>query len=60
MPDLYAALIEQWGDTAGMLDDPAMWEKPKRKPLVVAKGHCKKCGKHIGRGVVFHEKACNG
>ncbi len=23
-------------------------------------GRCRKCGKHIGRGVRFHEKACKG
>lgn len=26
----------------------------------VAKGECPKCGKHIGRGVFFHMKGCNG
>lgn len=26
----------------------------------VVKGACKKCGKHIGKGVHFHEKTCEG
>lgn len=26
----------------------------------IAKGVCSKCGKHIGRGLHFHEKACQG
>jgi hypothetical protein len=28
--------------------------------FVPAKGCCKKCGKHIGRGLHFHTKACRG
>jgi hypothetical protein len=24
------------------------------------RGACQKCGKHIGRGVAMHRKACNG
>lgn len=24
------------------------------------KGHCPKCGQHIGRGVAFHAKSCKG
>ena len=32
--------------------------RPSNKP--VQKGCCPKCGKHIGRGVAFHVKACDG
>lgn len=24
-----------------------------------AKGACKKCGRHVGRGLAMHQKACN-
>jgi hypothetical protein len=27
---------------------------------VIAKGTCRKCGKHVGKGVHFHEKTCEG
>lgn len=34
-------------------------EPKKGKPLpVLQKGCCKHCGKKIGRGLHFHEKAC--
>lgn len=26
----------------------------------VPKGHCPKCGKHIGKGLHFHRRACKG
>lgn len=26
----------------------------------VPKGHCRKCGRHIGRGVMLHAKKCKG
>jgi hypothetical protein len=29
-------------------------EPAKKMP----KGHCRHCGKHIGRGIAFHEKRC--
>lgn len=30
-------------------------------PVVMMKpGWCAKCGKHIGRGIAFHVKKCNG
>lgn len=32
----------------------------KASPVSVPKGHCPKCGKHIGRGLHFHVKACSG
>lgn len=37
-------------------------EKPQKQaePAVVPKGHCAKCGLHIGRGVKLHEKRCEG
>ena len=28
--------------------------------LIRPKGECKKCGKHIGRGVGFHTRNCKG
>lgn len=27
---------------------------------IAPKGTCRKCGKHIGRGIAFHERACRG
>ena len=33
-----------------------VWAEPAAKP----KGHCPKCGKHIGRGIHWHQKKCNG
>ena len=29
-------------------------------PVALPRGCCRKCGKYIGRGVRFHEKACRG
>lgn len=39
---------------------PPKPEKAKTEPLptLVKKGCCKHCGKAIGRGLHFHEKAC--
>lgn len=38
-------------------------EKPQRQAepeqAAVPKGHCAKCGQHIGRGVKLHEKRCD-
>lgn len=34
--------------------------KPLPAPAIAKKGTCPKCGKHIGRGVHFHEKTCKG
>lgn len=35
--------------------------KPPPKPMPMPKpGYCRICGKHIGRGVAFHEKRCHG
>lgn len=34
-------------------------EKPE-SVKAVPKGHCRKCGKYIGRGVYFHERKCTG
>ena len=33
---------------------PKVVEKPFKK------GYCRKCGEHIGRGIAFHEKRCEG
>lgn len=30
------------------------------KAAKTPKGVCHKCGKHIGKGIAFHTKACNG
>lgn len=38
------------------------WDKPKKPGAMpekkAAKGDCRFCGEHIGRGVALHEKAC--
>ena len=33
---------------------------PVKAIIIAARGHCSKCGKKIGKGVHFHEKACRG
>ena len=35
---------------------------PPKKPAasLLLKGTCPKCGKHVGKGVHFHMKACDG
>lgn len=53
---------------AGILPPVSRFEREKweaerappepEKPL--AKGACRHCGVHIGRGVHFHERACQG
>jgi hypothetical protein len=36
-------------------------EQTSQEPVKMVKaGECPKCGKHIGRGVGFHAKACKG
>jgi hypothetical protein len=51
------------------MDDDVDWalldfDEPKKAGAVKAapalKGVCPKCGKHIGRGLHFHVKACVG
>jgi hypothetical protein len=32
----------------------------KKKPEEVAKGVCPKCRRHIGKGMHFHIRACDG
>lgn len=49
---------------ATMIDQDTDWAlvdftEPK-KPEPAVKGQCAKCGKHIGKGVKFHEKTCRG
>lgn len=46
-------LIE--AEERGLYIDP-----PPRVPIVVPKGQCVKCGRHIGRGIWRHEKNCRG
>jgi hypothetical protein len=44
---------EEWNET------PREREARKRKVVAeVPKGTCPTCGKHIGRGLHFHMKAC--
>lgn len=53
---------------AGWFDSPDKIEPTEQKfctpcaplPVEPAKGHCPKCGKHIGRGIGFHKKRCEG
>ena len=35
-------------------------DAPEIQPAAVDPGTCRKCGARIGRGVRFHERACNG
>ena len=42
---------------------PEEWPKviPFPPPKVeLGRGHCKKCGRYIGKGIAFHTKACKG
>lgn len=45
-------------DTDWVLVDFTPPKKPE--PKTIEKGACPKCGKHIGRGLHFHVKACEG
>lgn len=36
------------------------FDPPKPEVKADDKGTCPKCGRHIGKGVHFHLKACNG
>ncbi len=36
------------------------FDPPKPELKADDKGACPKCGKHIGKGVHFHVKVCNG
>lgn len=45
----------------------AIWQKAVLVPpsvaspkteIITPKGHCRHCGKKIGRGLHFHERAC--
>jgi hypothetical protein len=49
------ALMALW--EAGSIPPPSPPVDKGPKP-VVKKGHCKHCGKVIGRGLYRHEKAC--
>lgn len=41
--------------------DYTLWDDLDGKPeKPIEKGHCPKCGRHIGRGLHFHQKACDG
>jgi hypothetical protein len=35
-------------------------EPQKQAPKTEDKGVCPKCGRHIGKGIHFHMKACDG
>lgn len=48
-PKRVSAKTVEWVDAG----DVTTW-----KP--VAKGTCPKCGKHIGKGIAGHKKACKG
>lgn len=42
-----------------LAESPAQ-RKARMARLAVPKGTCPKCGEHIGKGIHFHMKACNG
>jgi len=31
----------------------------RKQKIIVGKGECRYCGKRVGRGIRFHERACN-
>lgn len=41
-------------------EDGAPWRPPVGGVMQLPPGSCRKCGRHIGRGVHLHEKACRG
>lgn len=65
-----------WYDSPDKIDPPSDVVKLEQREAYVApagtfksmepaietpaKGHCPKCGKHIGRGIGFHKKRCEG
>ena len=46
--------VDQTPDKIEEVAPPKVVEKPLKK------GYCRKCGEHIGRGIAFHEKRCEG
>lgn len=50
----YTTLWEAGYDLPPEIDD---WAEPEAQKAV-AKGHCRHCGKKIGKGLHFHEKSC--
>lgn len=54
LPPVSAYLRPAWEAAQATVDAPEILPAP------VDPGCCKKCGRHIGRGVRFHERACNG
>lgn len=52
-------------DDRAYYSDEELAETPAQRKArlaapVVPKGTCPKCGEHIGKGIHFHVKACNG
>lgn len=64
--DAALAILDEWESDYAYYTDEELAESPRERKARLAaerevpKGHCRKCGAHIGRGVAFHEKACNG
>jgi len=64
MPDEMADYLESslaYFTEEELEETPAQMDsrlRRKRQKAATPKGHCPKCGKHIGRGVAFHMKAC--
>jgi len=68
MSDAYAALMleddyghfteQEWNETPAQMR-ARLKDEARAKAKPAAKGHCRHCGKHIGKGVAFHEKACS-
>ena len=54
--------MNDWLETDwSMVDfEPKKADAAKVAPVIAPKGCCPKCGKHIGKGIYFHVKACKG
>lgn len=54
------AMLTIWGAGYDLPLDEEDWIDPVPQKAEPKKGFCKHCGKHIGKGLHFHEKACKG
>ncbi len=64
-PYTYPDVIEikprrAWTPPEEVLEEDMTLREDLPFPEELLSGHCPKCGKHIGRGVAFHEKHCKG
>ena len=67
MDTYYSVMLDELSDNPIRRNDRAKKHKAEREARQAqaaaekpAKGVCRKCGKHIGRGLYLHEKACQG